>query len=288
MPEKAQPVDTRNPGTVVVEVDVKAPPQKVWEAVTEPAIVRRWFGELSTALQDGSSARLDFGDGDFFTIDGVAGEAPRRLGYFWRFLGTGPRDRIVWDITPTSSGSRVRVTDSESSRTPKVVDELFEGWTDFLGRLRLYVATGETTRYDWRREFSSAAELSGPPEKNQCFLEDLDTMNSWMPFRANGLTDKGAVEIQDGLMPQVLTVTDLRRDSETSMSFGLRAQEWQSSTTCKIEIVPQAGGSLLVLSHAGWENIGQNDEYRMNQRRRFGGHWVESMRRAQDIAARPH
>jgi len=275
------------PGTVVVEVVVDASPHKAWEALTEPAIVRRWFGELSASLKDGASARLDFGDGDFFVIDSVTCQSPRRLGYFWRFLGTGPRDRIVWDVAPGSSGTRVRVTDSESSRPPKVANELFEGWTDFLGRLRQHIATGETTRYDWRREFSSAAELPGTPEQNRAFLRDPDKMNAWMPFRVNGLTARGEVEMNDGLQPRRLTVTDLRRDNDTSVSFGLRAEEWQSPTSCRIEIVPQAGGSMLVLSHGGWESIGKSDEYQMAQRRRFGEHWVESMRRAQRLAAGP-
>lgn len=287
MLEKAKPAEAPQSGTVVVEVEVKAPPQRVWDALTDPASVRRWFGELSAQLDDGASGRLDFGDGDFFAIDGVICQAPSRLSYCWRFLGTGPRDKIVWDITPTLTGSRVRVTDSEPSRPPKVVDELFEGWTDFLGRLRLHIATGETTRYDWRREFSSAAELCGTPEENQGLLTDPGKMNAWMPFRADGLIANGTVEMADGVAPRCLTVTDLKRGSGPTLSFGLRAEQWQSPTTCRIEIVPHPGGSILVLSHGGWENIGQSDAYQMSQRRRFGEQWAESMRRARKLAARP-
>jgi hypothetical protein len=55
----------------------------------------------------------------------------------------------------------------------------------------------------------------------------------------------------------------------------LRAEEWQSSTSCRIEIVPQAGGSMPVLSHAGWENIDRATR-QMAQRRRFGEHWLST------------
>jgi uncharacterized protein YndB with AHSA1/START domain len=286
MLEKTKQAEGREPGTVVVEVDVKAPPLEVWDALTDPAIVRRWFGELSAPLKDGASSRLDFGDGDFFMIEDVICRAPERLAYFWRFQGTGPRDTVVWDVIPTTTGSRVCVTDNEPSRSPKVVDELFEGWTDFLGRLQRHIATGETTRYDWRREFSSAAELPGTPEQNRRLLTHLDTMNAWMPFRANGLTKNGAVGMKDGLAPQRLTVSDFKRGTGTSMSFSLRAEEWRSPTTCRIEIVPHANGSLLVVSHGGWEHIGHNGEYQKNQRHRFGDQWVESMRRVLKVAAK--
>lgn len=284
MLERAKQADYREPGTVVVEVDVKAPPPKVWDALTEPAIVRRWFGELSAQLADGASARLDFGDGDFFMIEGASCRAPQRLSYFWRFQGTGPRDSVVWDITPTATGSSVRVTDNEPSRPPKVVDELFEGWTDFLGRLQRHIATGETARYDWRREFSAAAELPGTPEQNRGLLTNPDTMN-WLPFRSKCLAKNGVVGMTDGLAPQRLTVSDFKRDAGVSMSFGLRAGEWRSPTTCRIELLPHAGGSLLVVSHAGWEDIGQSGEYQKNQRHRFGDHWVESMRRVRKVAS---
>lgn len=283
MLDKSSKPKSIEPGTAVVTVDVAASPSQAWDALTDPKIVRLWFGELSAALKANASVRLDFGDGDFFMIEDVACDPPRRLTYSWRFLGTGPRDSIVWDITPTPTGARVRVSDNEPSRTPRGVAEMIEGWTDFLGRLQLHVATGKTTRYDWRREFSSAVELPGSPEQNLALLTDPDKMNGWMPFRATDLKAGGVAVMHDGLAPQRLNITEVKRDKKTLLLLGLRADKWETATTCRVEIVPHAAGSMLVLSHAGWENIGNSDEYQMKQRRRFGDHWVDSMRRARKL-----
>src|SRR4029450_7618180 len=130
---------------------------------TERDVVGCWFGNLSESLKPNGTHRLDFGDGDFFAINGVTFDPPRALGYRWRFLGTSPTDTISWSIEPEGSACRVSVTDAEPSRTAAGCKEMIQGWTDFLQRLQAYCLTGKNTRYPWRSEFGGSIELPVDP-----------------------------------------------------------------------------------------------------------------------------
>jgi uncharacterized protein YndB with AHSA1/START domain len=105
------------PGMVVVSVLLDVPLVEVWQALTEPQRVARWFGTLTGALRPGTSVRLDFGDGDFFTLEIIQLDPPYLLQYAWRFLGIGPLNTITWQVAPRDKGCQVTVTDSEPERS---------------------------------------------------------------------------------------------------------------------------------------------------------------------------
>src|SRR5688500_2003004 len=98
-------------GAVDGSAQVSAPFDKVWQSWTDAAVVAQWFGDLSGDLKSGGSARLDFGDGDFFDLDSIALSPPNVIEYDWKFLGIGPTDSITWQIEPNEGGCRVTVED---------------------------------------------------------------------------------------------------------------------------------------------------------------------------------
>jgi uncharacterized protein YndB with AHSA1/START domain len=105
-------------GAVSLAFLVSASPAKVWHALTDPAAVKHWFGNLSAPLQEGGTAALDFTDGDFFTLEKIRLQPERRLQYVWSFLGIGPRDTVRWDLAPRGEDACViRVTDVEQGRS---------------------------------------------------------------------------------------------------------------------------------------------------------------------------
>jgi uncharacterized protein YndB with AHSA1/START domain len=270
------------PGTVQVSVFIPAPLDSVWNAITRRDVVLRWFGDLSADLKPGGAARLDFGDGDFFEIADAALDPPHMLRYHWRFLGTGPSNAIEWHNVAEDGGVRVTVTDREPNRTAATVDELTQGWTDFLRRLQVYGASGQNTRYTWRREFDGSIELAAsPPTAARLFTADGQGL--WLPWTGN-ITPEAIVTMIDHAEPNRFKIGKVDRPTSLALHFAFGCDQWPSPTNCELRIQPRPQGSLLVVSHSGWEGISVSDTERGAQRQRFGELWTAALRRAQRSA----
>ena len=130
------------------EVEIAAPRAVVWQALRDPAELRRWFGwetpdidaEIRTIFVDGAQADEAKGVIQFGEWEGVADrfELSERDGR--TVLG------VVRSGTPPQGGW-------EASR-----DEVVEGWTSFIQQLRFYL---ETHRGDTRRTLRLSSK-TGP------------------------------------------------------------------------------------------------------------------------------
>jgi len=87
-----------DPSRVIVTLATSVSAAQVWQALTETSSVAMWFGSLTAELRPGSPARLDFGDGDFFTLDDIQLNPPYGLQYTWRFFRdwTERRDYVAY------------------------------------------------------------------------------------------------------------------------------------------------------------------------------------------------
>jgi uncharacterized protein YndB with AHSA1/START domain len=269
-----------SPGTVQVSVFIPAPQDSMWAAVTQRDEVRKWFGDLSNDLKPGGALRLDFGDADFFEITDVALDPPHALQYRWRFLGTGPSNAIEWIIAPERGGVRITVTDREPNRSPETVEELTEGWTDFLRRLQVYGATGQNTRYTWRRQFDGSIELPVEPEVAVQQLFADRGRDNWLPWIGK-IAPGATVSMIDDRQPKLFQIRKVERPAPLALDFEFGSAQWQAFTKCEIQVQPRPPGSLLVVSQSGWEEISDNDAERGAQRQRFGELWIAALRRAQ-------
>lgn len=217
-------------GKVRATVLVPAAGERVWEAITRRELVSMWFGDLSADIVAGQSIRLDFGDGDFFVIEGARAAVPNRLEYSWRFLGTGPQDRIAWDIEDRGHKCFVMVTDHEPARTRKACVELAEGWTDFLKRLERHLRTGDLTRYDWRRDFDGNIVLPVPASDAMRVLSDHRGRSIWSPF-------------EKALGKEPVHISALKWKGLRCVEFQLLAAGWKHTTACRLEIVSRSRAS---------------------------------------------
>lgn len=253
-------------GTVEVSLEVARAAAEMWSMLTQPREVAQWFGTLSGPLETGVSVRVDFGDGDFFTIDDVLARPPDSLRYVWRFMGTGPRDTVTWTLATAAQGTRVTVTDDEPGRSESAARDLQSGWLDFIERLDRFARTGETSRYDWRREFDASIELAASPAQVWGLLFGPGALERWLPPG---------------------TIAKLTQSPPRAVTFELSLPEWATATQCALSLAEHDGGSRLIVSHRGWEQISGNSTTQRAARERFSHAWMTALGRAQRLASAP-
>jgi uncharacterized protein YndB with AHSA1/START domain len=267
-------------GRVEVRLTLDVPPAEAWHALTNTESVEHWLGVIRPALRTGGRATLDFGDGDSFAIRRIRLDPPRRVRYAWRFLGIGPLDSICWQISPAGRGCEVVVTDDEPGRSFQEAAELREGWLDFTGRLARFLATGERTRYDWRRDFDGAVELAITKSDAWRTLFAPARQARWLPLAGIALEDGAPLAAESGTIltpPRALAV---HWEPPDSVSFQVAHPGWLQPTSCRIRLSPRGDRVRLSVSHVGWETISDVPDIPPRYRRRFAVLWIAALRRA--------
>jgi len=94
---------------VVVETDLEAAPEKVWRALSEPALCGAWLLPGDVAAEPGH--RFAFDDaGRRIDCEVLEAEPARRLRLSWREAEGGVASEVTFDLAPTpAGGTRLRV-----------------------------------------------------------------------------------------------------------------------------------------------------------------------------------
>lgn len=269
-------------GAVVVTVQVSAPFNKVWQSLVSAEGMAQWFGELNSDLKSGGSARVDFGDGDFFDLNSIVLSPPNLIKYDWRFLGIGPRDSITWQIEPNASGCLVTVKDVQPERTAEAALSLREGWLDFTHRLVEFHVTGQNMRYDWRRDLDVGLPISGPAEQVWIALFTPESQKKWLPFGSPIEPDAHAL-VSDRATPEEISFAKVTWQPLKQIEFQVASDKWKRPTTCRIELTARNDDTLVYVSHNGWEGISDDPREQLKQRKRFCALWIESLKQAARI-----
>ena len=133
------------PGDVVREVRVAAPPEAVFEFLVDPAKIVRWMGEAADVEpRVGGAVRMSI-DGNVARGELVELDRPRRVAFTWGWEGGGPvppgSSTVVFDLAPDGDGTLVRLTHRD---LPEEAREIHgHGWDRFLPRLAAAATRGE-------------------------------------------------------------------------------------------------------------------------------------------------
>ena len=133
------------------EIIIEAPPEVVWELVTDPEHVGAWFGDAAEVdLRPEGDAAFTWESGGRFLARVEKVEPPRFFSYRWaRPADTPPAagnsTLVEFSLTAEGEGTRLRVVESgfaslavpEDEKTQHLADNT-EGWTIELGHLRDY------------------------------------------------------------------------------------------------------------------------------------------------------
>jgi len=135
-------------GMLLATIEIDAPPEAVFRAVTSEEIVR-WWGSVDTYrttswtgdVRVGGACRADYlpRDGKPFATESefLELDAPRLLVQTWRYVGadwdpSGSVTTISWRFEPTASGTRVMVRHEGFADAYAACENHAAGWERVL------------------------------------------------------------------------------------------------------------------------------------------------------------
>jgi uncharacterized protein YndB with AHSA1/START domain len=94
------------------EIVIAAPVERVWEIVTEPEHMGRWFGDAG-AERDGDVIKMTWKEYGTAELRVVTSDPPRTFAYRWDANDPGIGDTLVeFTFTPEGDGTRLKVVES--------------------------------------------------------------------------------------------------------------------------------------------------------------------------------
>ncbi len=148
----------------VYVIYIAAPPEKVWQALTDPALTEQyWFGFRVTA--DGKV-------GDKMTAVSPAGkevhrdpilesDPPHRLSYAWQPLykemGGERPSRVTFELAPFKEQTKLTIVHDEFDEGSKIFGLISKGWPAVLSSMKSFLETGRGLQPSWEGEAAERA-----------------------------------------------------------------------------------------------------------------------------------
>lgn len=137
--------------TQVYVLYIQAPAQAVWEAITEPEQVARFFHglRLEASYEPGGRMRSFSPDGSVLWGDNTVLEwdPPRRMVHSWRSLyddtmAGEPESRVTWEVEPAPGDTtKLTVVHDRLENSPHTAASVV-GWSSILSNLKTILETG--------------------------------------------------------------------------------------------------------------------------------------------------
>jgi uncharacterized protein YndB with AHSA1/START domain len=124
--------------SVVVELEVAFPPEKIWRALTQPHLIEEWLmkNDFKPVVGHRFNLRADWGVVDCQVL---AVEPNKTLSYTWAAYGL--ESVVTWTLTPTSTGTRLRMEQSGfPPDQPQYRQGAKGGWQQFFAALEQVLA----------------------------------------------------------------------------------------------------------------------------------------------------
>jgi uncharacterized protein YndB with AHSA1/START domain len=142
---------------IVLETQIAAPPERVFQAITDPDEVEKWWGQKGNYRTNRRTGEVKVGSkwrtegtsatGEPFSVEGeyLEIDPPRLLVHTWvaSFGGFIPTS-VRWELTPSAGGTLLKLTHSGFAGKPEAFKGHYQGWTRVLGWMQAFVERGET------------------------------------------------------------------------------------------------------------------------------------------------
>ena len=128
--------------SLVIEREMPHPPEKIWRALTQGALLEEWL--MKNDFQPVVGHRFRFRSTPVPGWDGVINsevleiEPNSRLSYSWETMGT--MSVVTWTLTPSQGGTHLRFEQTGfRSETDAAYKGATYGWTKFIGNMERVV-----------------------------------------------------------------------------------------------------------------------------------------------------
>jgi uncharacterized protein YndB with AHSA1/START domain len=139
--------------TQVYQVFIKATPEQIWQAITDPDFTQKYFhgSRVKSSFEVGSPYGNWSDDESEQLIDGevLESEPPNRLSTTWRALydpetAAEPFSRVSWEIEVQDGGfSKLTVVHDQLDESLKTAESVAGGWSHVLSGLKTVLETGK-------------------------------------------------------------------------------------------------------------------------------------------------
>ena len=146
-----------DPSRIDRTIEIKAPPERVWRALTTAAEISAWFrvtieGEIAQGSEVWMTTQAEGYAGMRFSVRFVEMTPPVRFVWQWHpgavdssvDYDREPRTTVTFILEPTAAGTRVNLSETGFDqisllRRAKVFSDNSQGWTEVLGWVRQHV-----------------------------------------------------------------------------------------------------------------------------------------------------
>jgi len=152
---------TPDQDSIISEIDIAAPPGRVFQALTDAGELKRWFTSPECPVK---SWQMDARLGGRYSYETQAGsvvvngtrqfkchgeilemDPPRLLVYSWIanwHNDASHRTRVRWELTPKANGTHVKVTHSGLASEAVARKDYIGGWPGVVEMLKKFAETG--------------------------------------------------------------------------------------------------------------------------------------------------
>jgi len=269
---------------------IQAPPEVIWQALTDPFALKQWLISCAGSLEDvNSDCILDFEDGDFFLTRPRIVSPPHLLEWRWRWLGIGPAWTVRWVLEPAQGGTRVTVVDEAFNPPSRTGHYRGEGWPEILDILASYIRTNTNYRWPCRSQSYILTEIPATIYGAWDRLFEPASLKWWLHVFAGQIAKGETVTVHMGdatgtVEMLVHEVVAPSYNVPPFIMFSFKRPFWPAAVPGRLFLEPAGwGASILQVYQTGWENLGP--ALQLHERRVIVGFWAEAFRRASQFCS---
>lgn len=239
--------------TVVAQRQIPMPAEKVWDYLTKPELLAKWFADTAHFAPD-APVYMDLGDGDFFSGRVVEWDPCIILGLRWKFVGCGPEYEVRFSLLRRKQGTELTVQD-RGAITVEEAECLRVGWSEFLMRFEKSLLKNVSTRFNWRKALTFTIRVD---ETKQELLAAALNDPRWYQAALAGVR------------------AQIHEPRGNEIAATITKDAWGDvETRARVKLKNIRGVDYAFVAHEGWPEL--PDKLAEAERRRFVGVWINAL-----------